>query len=80
MADGILCKHCGRQETEHSFEEEEIEANEVYKKKLRGYKKSLWDCPGYKPENPKLARELAKAAKKEEDELENYRTHNHRDD
>jgi hypothetical protein len=57
MADGIRCKHCGWQETEHGFVGvSDEEANKVYRKM------SLRQCMKKKrftPENPRLAKKLA---------------------
>ena len=63
MADGIPCKNCGHQETAH------LNKSLVDPDELRdGYKKTLNNCPGYTPENPKLAKKLKGKAKKEEKE------------
>jgi len=71
MADGILCKHCGWQETEHDFTDEEVEedlgdrANSL----LSGKKKTLVECRqgrGYVPENQRLARQLNRQHEKRE--------------
>ncbi len=51
MADGILCKHCGYQESDHMVGDESWPKN-------KGYLKSLLTCSGFKPEDPNLAREL----------------------
>lgn len=60
MADGIPCKNCGHYEAAH------FDNGFVNPDNLRdGYKKTLNNCPGYTPENPKLAKELKEEAKKE---------------
>jgi hypothetical protein len=83
MADGILCKHCGWQETDHDIAadaaDNEREPEEAWKKKLRGFKKSLLDCPGYAPKNQRLAKKLAKEAEEREFVSEARRTHNFAD-
>jgi|GEM_PF-2073109 len=61
MADGIVCRHCGWQETSHSF----VERDENYEEVLPGYAKSLINCPGYIPENQQLAHQLSKRATRE---------------
>jgi len=61
MADGILCKHCGYQETDHTFDPEGFP-----KVRIKGYKKSLRNCRGYEPEDEELADELAKEAMQRE--------------
>ena len=50
MADGILCKHCGWQETDHEYADELTDA----KKKIRGYKKTLLKCRGFVGEEPPI--------------------------
>lgn len=60
MADGILCLHCGWQETEHELMPKEG------RKKVRGRQFSLARCPGYKPEDPELAEELEELAYRQE--------------
>ena len=65
MADGILCKHCGWQETSHGHAPApEKEANELRPRR----ELTLVQCltkKGFTPENPKLARKLAKIAEDE---------------
>ena len=69
MADGIRCKRCGWQETEHDFTDTQIEADrEQFEKPRRGKKISLIKCRGYTPEYPKLAQRLTELAKKESEE------------
>ncbi len=43
MADGILCKHCGYQETEH----EHFDYVDEPWKKVKGYRKTFAQCRGY---------------------------------
>ena len=67
MADGMLCKWCGWQETSHEIGASEEEANSLKDTK----KKTLAQCMvsrGFTPENPRLAKKLAKAAQEEADE------------
>ncbi len=73
MADGLLCKNCGYQETEHS-DSSFVESPE---KKLRGRKYSLNSCPGFtlssrdKKTERKLRRMEEKEAKNEGERLIN---------
>lgn len=59
MADGIVCIHCGRYETDHELGLEE--AN----KKVPGYKVPLTECPCYEPEDEKLSKRLEQLAAEE---------------
>lgn len=72
MADGIRCKYCGWQETEHDFTDAQIQANRKhFEKPRRGKKISLIKCSngrGFTPDNPKLARKLAAEAEREGNE------------
>ena len=63
MADGIVCKHCGWQETNHTYGAEGIDESPDVP--FKGYKSSLKDCPGYEPEDPELADRLARIAEEE---------------
>ena len=57
MADGILCLHCGWQETDHEHRSD----NDL----LPGRKKTLNQCKeesGFTPEDPELAEKLAQEA------------------
>jgi hypothetical protein len=65
MADGIRCKHCGHQETEHRIP---LEPTEPQDKKVPGFEMSISECWlaygfngafGFEPEDPELAKELA---------------------
>lgn len=47
MGEGISCRHCGRQESEHEEPSEEEDANELE----AGYECTLLDCRGYEPED-----------------------------
>lgn len=57
MADGIVCKNCGRQETEHDLvnpelsEKNSLEKVEDSRNTKAGYKKSLETCSRYEPED-----------------------------
>jgi len=44
MADGELCKNCGRQETDHTYREHA----EFPRKRVRGYRISVWSCPRFR--------------------------------
>lgn len=63
MADGIICEHCGFQETDHTMDPERIKGSG---KKQRGKKKTLRTCPGYEPEDKQLAAELQREFDEEE--------------
>ena len=52
MADGIVCLHCGRYETDHELGIEEADET------VPGYKVPLSACPGYHPEDEELAKRL----------------------
>lgn len=68
MADGILCKNCGWQETEHM--DTSRVTDKMAQKRIRGYKMTLASCmrtkEGYTPEDQELAEELSVAARKRE--------------
>ena len=66
--DGMICKHCGFQESDHGFGKAYIKANPIFKKKLPGREKPLSKCPGFEPEDEELAKELASEAEKEKAE------------
>jgi len=69
MADGILCKHCGYQETEHEDycgdgkpppeDSNPVIPFEEASRLRKGYLKSLAKCKRYSPEDPARARRLA---------------------
>ena len=64
MADGMLCVHCGWQETEH---DEGLMPGDkkLAKIHLSGRKKTLEQCPGFTPEDTEEAERLAKEAVKD---------------
>jgi len=66
MADGILCIHCGFQETEHILPEKEVSSvwNDLLPKKPVTLKYCRENF-GYCPDNPELAAELQKNFEKE---------------
>ncbi|KKS82509.1 MAG: hypothetical protein UV57_C0033G0003 [Parcubacteria group bacterium GW2011_GWD2_43_10] len=64
MADGILCKNCGHQETSH-YDYSSVD----YESKKPGYKISLINCPRYNPENTRLTNNPKKKAKKTQNKL-----------
>jgi hypothetical protein len=64
MADGLICKNCGWQETNHLYGPVGDD-REPYVKQP-GYKVSLTLCPGFYP-NKKLLRALETQRAKEED-------------
>jgi hypothetical protein len=66
MADGILCKHCGWQETEH--DNPKFVGEEAAEELKPGKQITLSQClekDGFTPENPRLAKKLALKAAKE---------------
>ena len=69
MADGIYCKYCGRQQTDHLIAAERADKglgpDPEHEEVFEGRRYSLADCPGYSPENPKLAKELADEAERQ---------------
>lgn len=60
MADGILCKYCGWQETDH-----EVRMPPGGNRRIKGRKHKLANCPGYYPVDEALAIELEEEAIKE---------------
>ncbi len=44
MAHGYECVHCGRQETPHTYQDQDMEGPDTI---LAGYKYSLTSCPGF---------------------------------
>lgn len=68
MADGILCKHCGWQETNHT--EGDLGAGNPDIPNP-GYKKTLNKCRGFVPEDSKLARQIKQNRKREEKRILN---------
>jgi hypothetical protein len=65
MADGMLCVHCGYYEGDYKNRDEGFFSEEILNIVLEGKKSSLKKCPGFYPENPKLAKELADEANAE---------------
>lgn len=65
MADGMICIHCGHQETPHKYPEV-IEDEEDFATLKPGKNVSLKDCPGFEPEDRREAERLRLKREKED--------------